>query len=100
MKKTILLLGAFYLISSAAFSQEQTSLKSRITEKELALENSVKSSRQINNTLQAELLDLYIAYKIDLEKEINSTKDENIKSLKGEELIALNNKIEKYSLKN
>jgi len=99
MMKKILLLSAFYLVSSATYSQEKSTLENQIAEKESALESSTNNTRQVNNSIQAELKELYIEFKVQLEKEIESISDDNLKIKKREELNELDRKIANYSQK-
>lgn len=94
-----LLFGAFYLISMSSFAQKGVSIDSRIAEKEILLENSKASSRQVNESLKSELLELYNELKLQLESEIATISDLEIKGIKNQELTDLNNKIASYSQK-
>lgn len=96
--KRLLLLG-FLCFIGTSYAQEMGSLKSKISEKEVALEKAATSSRQVNNTLKEELKELYVLRKEEIEKELNSISDEALISAKKEELKRLNEKIESYSLK-
>lgn len=94
-----LLFGAFYLISMSTTAQEAVSIDSRIAEKEISLENAKASSRQVNESLTSELLELYSERKLQLESEIETISDLEIKAVKDQELKDLNKKIASYSQK-
>lgn len=100
MRKHILLFAATCLIGVASYSQENTTLKGQITQKEAELTNAANSSRQVNNSIKAELSKLYVEYKSELETQLKSITDELLLAKKKEELELINTKIENYSPKN
>lgn len=97
MRKHILLFAATCFVGLASYSQENTTLKGQITQKEAELTSAVNSSRQVNTAIKAELNKLYVEYKSELETQLQSTTDEALVTKKKEELEAINKKIENYS---
>ncbi len=93
-----LLIGSLCLMSMASYAQETKSFETKISEKEMALEKSITSSRQVNTTLKAELKDLYVAYKNELEEKLNTATDAKILSETREKIRVLSEKIENYSI--
>lgn len=96
MYKLLLPLGVFCFISLTSYSQEKQTLKSQITLKEAELKNAANNSRQVNNSIKAELNKLYIEYKSELETQLKSTTDKVLLAKKKEELELINKKIESY----
>ena len=98
MKKATLLLMTTFLFGVASYAQNSTSIQQKINQKELELINAVTSTRQVNNSIREELKQLYTAYKVELENEINTTTDFSILAAKRDELELVNQKINNYSL--
>ncbi len=94
-----LLLGAFFLVCTATIAQDRASIESQISEKEYEFENAKASSRQVNEDIKLELIELYGALKNQLESEIEATSNLEIKAIKNQEISVLNDKIASYSQK-
>lgn len=98
MIRIILLIGIIYLAgSSESYSQEKTDLKAQIEAKETALADAATGSRQISNTLRTELKELYSEFQLQLKRELEIIKDEELLLKKREELEVVNQKIQNYS---
>lgn len=97
MRKHILLFAATCFVGLASYSQENTTLKGQITQKETELANAANSSRQVNTAIKADLNKLYVEYQSELETQLKSITDEALLTKKKEELEAINKKIEGYS---
>ncbi len=94
-----LLLGAFLLMSALSIAQDRASIDSRIAEKEFALANATASSRQANESIKVQLIELYKELKIQLQSEIETISNMEIKAIKDQEIKDLNDKIASYSSK-
>lgn len=94
-----LLLGAFLLMSALSIAQDRASIDSRIAEKEFVLANATASSRQANESIKVQLIELYKELKIQLQSEIETISNMEIKAIKDQEIKDLNDKIASYSSK-
>lgn len=93
MKSTLLLGALCAFLALPSYGQQSTELAAQIKQKEAERNAASASSRSVNQTISAELNDLYIAYKEQLEVEINETTDATAKAGKEAELHALNEKL-------
>lgn len=93
MKSTLLLGTLCAFLALPAYGQQSNELATQIKQKEAERNAASASSRSVNQTISAELHDLYLAYKEQLEVEISEATDAATKVSKETELQALNEKL-------